>query len=445
MPAEPGFLPRKIVLDEADWSFQENAKGNRPKKYCSLRGARVEGLADATGWFWKGTDGKYPHEFWSEILACRLGSEMGVPVSRTHLGIYDGSPGSLAESLLAPGEELVEAADIMAGLDEAYERRGKGERQTVELARRAIAAVLGEADPQPFHRMVVFDAWIGNQDRHHENRGFAKVSDGRHRFADIFDNGSSLLRELSSDDNLSKKVGTPLLREGYIARSSSEIRWEAGRKIPHLDLFRLCAASEPGFRDTAASMLASGMERIERAVHEIAAFARDFPDARRYLARRARGTPCETSGKVDVTTTDIRCRMDIEALRLAWRPANAGERLVVGTSIREGDTYSFRYDGPDLEKAVQLGFQGYPGMSVDRTTIWNGRSMEAFRARLPQPKRPDREHLLGLWGVPPDESDPFVLLGATGGRLVTDAFEFLPVLHPVAGTRFPTPVAGFRY
>lgn len=137
--------------------------------------------------------------------------------------------------------------------------------------------------------------------------------------------------------------------------------------------------------------------------------------------------------------------MDIEALRLAWRPASAGERLVVGTSIPEGGTYSFRYDGADLEKAVQLGFQGYPGMPVDRTTIWNGRSMEAFRARLPQPKRPDREHLLGLWGVAPDESDPFVLLGATGGRLVTDAFEFLPVLRPVAGTRFLTPVAGFRY
>ncbi|HNY31353.1 MAG TPA: hypothetical protein PKO15_10740 [Fibrobacteria bacterium] len=146
-----------------------------------------------------------------------------------------------------------------------------------------------------------------------------------------------------------------------------------------------------------------------------------------------------------MTTTDIRCRMDIEVLRLAWRPASAGERLVVGTSTREGDTYSFRYDGADLEKAVRLGFQGYPGMSVDHAPVWNGRSMEAFRARLPQSKRPDREHLLGLWGVAPDESDPFVLLGATGGRLVTDAFEFLPVLRPLAGTRFLTPVAGFRY
>ncbi len=275
MPAPPGFHPRKIVLDEADWSFRENAKGNRPKKYCSLRGENREGLDDASGWFWKGVDDKYPHEFWSEILACRLGAEMGVPVPRTHLGIYEGTAGSLAESLLAPGEELVEAADIMAGLDEAYERRGKGERQTIGLCRRAIATVLDDADPAAFHRMIVFDAWIANQDRHHENWGFAKTADGRWRFADIFDNGSSLLRELSSDSSLSRKAGTPLLREGYIARSSSEIRWEAGRRITHMELFRLCAASEPGFFETATSMLATGMEKIERGVRDIGAFARD--------------------------------------------------------------------------------------------------------------------------------------------------------------------------
>ncbi|MEK7392408.1 MAG: hypothetical protein AAB214_07555 [Fibrobacterota bacterium] len=63
----------------------------------------------------------------------------------------------------------------------------------------------------------------------------------------------------------------------------------------------------------------------------------------------------------------------------------------------------------------------------------------------PIPKRPDRDRLLGLWGVSADETDPFVLLGATGGRLVTDAFEFLPVLRPVAGTWFLTPIAGSRY
>jgi len=137
--------------------------------------------------------------------------------------------------------------------------------------------------------------------------------------------------------------------------------------------------------------------------------------------------------------------MDIEALRLAWRPRNEGARLVVGTVSREAESFRFRYDGIDLATAQASGFQGYPGLPVEPDTVYNGRAMEAFRARLPQPKRPDRERLLGLWGVSADETDPFVLLGATGGRLVTDAFEFLPVLRPVAGTWFLTPMAGSRY
>lgn len=137
--------------------------------------------------------------------------------------------------------------------------------------------------------------------------------------------------------------------------------------------------------------------------------------------------------------------MEIEALRMAWRPRNEGARLVVGTVSRDADTFLFRYDGVDLALARQSGFQGYPGLPVEPDTTYNGRAMDAFRSRLPQPKRPDRERLLGLWGVTPDETDPFILLGATGGRLVTDAFEFLPVVRPTAGTWFLTPVAGFRY
>lgn len=140
-----------------------------------------------------------------------------------------------------------------------------------------------------------------------------------------------------------------------------------------------------------------------------------------------------------------RIQMDIEALRLAWRPASEGERLVVGTTALQDGSYVFRYDGLDLQQAIDAGFHGYPGLPVAPGTAWNGRAMEAFQARLPQSKRPDREHLLGLWGVSLEEVDPIVLLGATGGRLVTDAFEFLPVLRPVPGTRFLTPAAGCRY
>lgn len=146
-----------------------------------------------------------------------------------------------------------------------------------------------------------------------------------------------------------------------------------------------------------------------------------------------------------MTVLERSCRMEIEALCLAWRPRNAGERLVVGTVTRKDGSFRFRYDGRDLSRAVDAGFSGYPGLAPDPEVEYNGRAMEAFQARLPQPKRPDRARLLGLWGVPPDESDPMVLLGATGGRLVTDAFEFLPSLSSAIGTYFKTPVAGFRH
>lgn len=146
-----------------------------------------------------------------------------------------------------------------------------------------------------------------------------------------------------------------------------------------------------------------------------------------------------------MTVLERSCHMEIEALCLAWRPRNAGERLVVGTVTRKDGSFRFRYDGRDLSRAMDAGFNGYPGLVPDPEIEYNGRAMEAFQARLPQPKRPDRARLLGLWGVASDESDPMVLLGATGGRLVTDAFEFLPSLAPAIGTCFMTPVAGFRH
>lgn len=277
MPASPGFSPQVVVLDPERWSFQENAKGNRRKKYCKPEGRFETGLEETNGWFWKESDRKYPHEFWSEILACQLGAEMGVAVPRTHLGLFEGCPGSLAENLLAPDEELIEAADIMAELDPGYERMGKGDRQTVELAKRAIdsfCGTAGEAALEAFHRMLVFDAWIGNQDRHHENWGFVQTADGKRRFSDIFDNGSSLLRELPSDAALQAKVGTSRQRDAYAVRANSEIRWTPGQKISQCDLFRNCVLEEPGFRSVAERMLSIDGAKIEAAIRRVAVFSR---------------------------------------------------------------------------------------------------------------------------------------------------------------------------
>lgn len=279
MVAKPGYGLRVVQLDEARWAFKENTKGNRLKKFC-IPSNRIQELEASEGWFWKASDTKYPHEFWSEILACRIGAELGVPVPCTHLGILDGQSGSLAASMLAQGEELIEAADIFAELDDKYERRGKGERQTIALSLRAVERIWGKLQApalEPFHRMLVFDCLIGNQDRHHENWGFIQSSEEgiRHRFADVFDNGSSLLRELVDDDALRKRLGDPSRIAAYAAKATSEIRWIPGGKITHFDLFRNCVRELDGFRPVAERILSVEMERLSEIIREVAVFSRD--------------------------------------------------------------------------------------------------------------------------------------------------------------------------
>lgn len=65
-----------------------------------------------------------------------------------------------------------------------------------------------------FAEMIVFDAWIGNMDRHHENWGVSEhftirkgqraidpsVLVSKRHFSPLYDHGSSLLFELSDDD-----------------------------------------------------------------------------------------------------------------------------------------------------------------------------------------------------------------------------------------------------
>jgi hypothetical protein len=131
-----------------------------------------------------------------------------------------------------------------------------------------------------------------------------------------------------------------------------------------------------------------------------------------------------------------------DTIKLVWRPGPHSAREVVGTLIRTSSTFQFHYDGEDLSRAVGLGFRGYPGMN-DLDHSYNGQSISAFASRIPSRERSDFDHLVGAWGANRDMDD-FTMLGVTGGRLPTDMFEFIPVIHAVPGTSFLTDLAGIQ-
>lgn len=136
-------------------------------------------------------------------------------------------------------------------------------------------------------------------------------------------------------------------------------------------------------------------------------------------------------------------RIEFTELCLIWRVSLRAERLVVGTlECTSSNDLRFVYDGPDLERAAQCGFEGYPGLRLGRT--YGPAAVNAFAARLPSAKRPDYGRFLSFWRIEPDARDPVYLLAATGGRLPTDMFEFIPRILPRRDTCFLTDLAGVR-
>jgi hypothetical protein len=132
-----------------------------------------------------------------------------------------------------------------------------------------------------------------------------------------------------------------------------------------------------------------------------------------------------------------------DSIRLIWRTAPGKQRRIVGTLTERNEEYTFRYDGTGLAAAQAEGFQGYPGLP-DLSGNYNGEAMLSMASRLPSRERADFDRLVSAWGANSSMTD-FQLLGATGGRLPTDMFEFVSQVVPEPGTEFFSDVAGIDY
>lgn len=86
-----------------------------------------------------------------------------------------------------------------------------------------------------FLKIMVFDALIGEQDRHEENWGITRIN-GKYKLSPLYDNGCSLLREFR-EENFAIKYYTGLKNfETYIRKSTTLIYKENGKKYKHFEL-----------------------------------------------------------------------------------------------------------------------------------------------------------------------------------------------------------------
>ena len=169
------------------------------------------------------------HESVAEVLASHLALCVEVPALKYKLAVRDGEHGCVSPLVagIQPGKQL------LASVEDNYriEARYRNEDHTINL----IADVLSRIAPSDgattctnafgqFLGYLMFDAWIVNTDRHHENWGYVESPSGR-KLAPSYDHGSAFAwRE--SDDKLLRRLETTdagFSAEHFLSKSKSAL------------------------------------------------------------------------------------------------------------------------------------------------------------------------------------------------------------------------------
>ncbi len=202
---------------------------------------------------------RYPDQFWAEIIAYRMGCLLGVAVPPAFVAWNSttGVCGALIEWFLdypgEPGERYVAGGDIMASMIRGYDRKG-GRQHNFEAIERYLTVLerggqLGDDWLTWWCDTLLFDALIGNTDRHQDNWGLLWTTDGQARMAPVFDNGTSLGHEICP----SKMPGfaDTLRRDRYIDRGTHHMRWHITDKTraQHVSLIQRLLEYSPGLRE----------------------------------------------------------------------------------------------------------------------------------------------------------------------------------------------------
>lgn len=190
--------------------------------------------------FPKGIDlGKPTGEYWAEKLASQLAEILDIECAKVDIGTFRDRIGSMSYMILRDDEELIEGIQYITNIYKDYNQDkfidyGTKEPYSIKMILKSIKETELE---ESFLTIPIFDALIGNSDRHHSNWGIVrnKVT-GDLRISPLYDNGSSLCCLIDEKDAplfLKDKLRFESLIFG---KSKSMIRWTEQNRIRHFEL-----------------------------------------------------------------------------------------------------------------------------------------------------------------------------------------------------------------
>ncbi len=261
------------IFDITKWTIKEWVQtiGTRDKFF-------VENPNDEKLYFFKESIGKFPSEFWSEIIASKIGTLLGFNLLDYNIGIYKTTVGCICESMVEQKSQELEHGISL--IKKAVKDFRVSERPLILFNDVEKSFIPYGNFIYQFIEMLIFDSIIGNQDRHSENWAIIRSIDvenleynnnrflkwayekykqsGLHlrnipfkkyllstlkdaalvniQFSKIYDSGSSLGREIS-ESNINTYLTNDTELKKYIKKGQSEVKWE-NAKINHFELLK---------------------------------------------------------------------------------------------------------------------------------------------------------------------------------------------------------------
>lgn len=300
-------LIQKSVLDVADWTsdaeFAAYPQGARAKDAVFAPDRPSDKvIVPSKRYLFKRSKRSYPDQFWGEIIAYRIGCLMGVNVPPAFVAWNSktGISAALIEWFYLDGEvrqklypmfdrkdgaEIFHlGGDVLQNIHPTFDRK-RGEmhniQHIVELMEMLVEKELMEnVWKQWLVNMLLFDALIGNTDRHQDNWGLVISSINLHfpiRLSPFFDNGTSLGHE-RFPERVSKWSSKQY--DEYIIKGKHHVKWSLTDDIPiqgHVELLVKVFAKWPDTKKIAHDSLAFTQEDLNGSLADLVSLGGAVP------------------------------------------------------------------------------------------------------------------------------------------------------------------------
>jgi hypothetical protein len=202
-------------------------------------------------------------EDWSEKVASEFCALLDLPHAAYDLAIWQGKRGVVCPSFVPPGGRLVHGNELLQQWDPRYPvtQVRSVQQHTLRLVLTVIENTqmkvpIGwipganvDSAVDVFVGYLLLDAWIANQDRHHENWGLVVSPEATMHLAPSYDHASCLGRNETDENRLDRLTTRDTRRsmQRYVERATSAFYASSSSKKPlsTFDAFREAGKIRP--------------------------------------------------------------------------------------------------------------------------------------------------------------------------------------------------------